>query len=337
VPKASQCACGTRGKKLYDALAEKTPRCACGPHDRLKAELQTPSTIIAVIDSGVDLRHRALKRHLWLNQSEQSGAGSYDDDSNGFVDDTRGWNFVADIAAPGENIRTAHLGNSYISLTGTSASAGFVAAAAGLLKSRRGWVSAQTIRQTIIESADESFDLKDKVAGKGALNSAAALSLFTRDHAMVNPPPGSAKHNSLLASAVAAQSAANLDTMRSSQPQAPNAYQQTGTLPPAGYDNPKPTIVANYDAYLTLLTLRGNATGVAGSLPMQLVDPTAGTAGVGGWSHNLGSGNYNFTAPVLSLPGRAGLDLSLALSYNSRVWTKYEPSTYYQDITAVFN
>ncbi|MCI0524019.1 MAG: S8 family serine peptidase, partial [Acidobacteria bacterium] len=61
--------------------------------NRLKAELQT---IIAVVDSGVDLRHRDLKRHLWLNHSEKSGAGSYDDDLNGFVDDTRGWNFVAD-------------------------------------------------------------------------------------------------------------------------------------------------------------------------------------------------------------------------------------------------
>ena len=34
-----------------------------------------------------------------------------------------------------------------------------------------------------------------------------------------------------------------------------------------------------------------------------------------------GSGNYQFAAPVLSLPGR-GLDLSLALAYNARVWSK---------------
>ena len=36
--------------------------------------------------------------------------------------------------------------------------------------------------------------------------------------------------------------------------------------------------------------------------------------------HGAGSGNFQFTAPVLSLPGR-GIDLSLALTYNSRVWT----------------
>lgn len=36
--------------------------------------------------------------------------------------------------------------------------------------------------------------------------------------------------------------------------------------------------------------------------------------------HGAGSGNFQFTAPVLSLPGR-GIDLSLGLTYNSRVWT----------------
>jgi YD repeat-containing protein len=34
------------------------------------------------------------------------------------------------------------------------------------------------------------------------------------------------------------------------------------------------------------------------------------------------SRNYNFQIPLISLPGRAGLDLGLSLSYNSLVWTK---------------
>jgi hypothetical protein len=34
-----------------------------------------------------------------------------------------------------------------------------------------------------------------------------------------------------------------------------------------------------------------------------------------------GSGNFQRTAPVLSLPGR-GVDISLALTYNSRLWNK---------------
>jgi RHS repeat-associated protein len=37
---------------------------------------------------------------------------------------------------------------------------------------------------------------------------------------------------------------------------------------------------------------------------------------------DLGSRNFNWSLPLLSLPGRAGLDVNLALYYNSLVWTK---------------
>ena len=42
----------------------------------------------------------------------------------------------------------------------------------------------------------------------------------------------------------------------------------------------------------------------------------------GGGGENPLSRNFNWTLPLLSLPGRAGLDLGLTLSYNSLVWTK---------------
>ena len=37
---------------------------------------------------------------------------------------------------------------------------------------------------------------------------------------------------------------------------------------------------------------------------------------------DLFSGNYNWSLPIVSLPGRAGHDLNLSLVYNSLVWTK---------------
>src|SRR5215203_5696157 len=37
---------------------------------------------------------------------------------------------------------------------------------------------------------------------------------------------------------------------------------------------------------------------------------------------DLGSRNFNWGLPLVSLPGRAGLDLNLGLYYNSLVWTK---------------
>jgi YD repeat-containing protein len=50
------------------------------------------------------------------------------------------------------------------------------------------------------------------------------------------------------------------------------------------------------------------------------LDPRNATGGGGG--ENPLSRNFNWSLPLVSLPGRAGLDLNLSLSYNSLVWTK---------------
>lgn len=44
---------------------------------------------------------------------------------------------------------------------------------------------------------------------------------------------------------------------------------------------------------------------------------------------NLGSRNFNWGLPIVSLPGRAGFDLSFTLHYNSLVWTKQNWSIQY--------
>jgi subtilisin family serine protease len=51
------------------------------------------TVIVAVIDNGVDTSHAALKDRLWSNADEVAGNGR-DDDNNGYVDDTRGWNLI---------------------------------------------------------------------------------------------------------------------------------------------------------------------------------------------------------------------------------------------------
>lgn len=43
---------------------------------------------------------------------------------------------------------------------------------------------------------------------------------------------------------------------------------------------------------------------------------------VGEAGADLLSGNFNWSLPIISLPGRAGLDFSFSLSYNSLVWLK---------------
>lgn len=52
---------------------------------------------------------------------------------------------------------------------------------------------------------------------------------------------------------------------------------------------------------------------------IERLDPRNAT---GGGGENPLSRNFNWNLPLVSLPGRAGLDLNLTLSYNSLVWTK---------------
>lgn len=55
--------------------------------------------IVAIIDTGMDLNHPALKNNLWVNDKEIPD-NKIDDDKNGFVDDINGWNFVNDTNKP---------------------------------------------------------------------------------------------------------------------------------------------------------------------------------------------------------------------------------------------
>ncbi|MDP2088492.1 MAG: S8 family peptidase [Flavobacteriaceae bacterium] len=64
-------------QKAYDFLADK------------KGE----KVIVAIIDSGIDIKHEDLKEVIWTNTKEIPNNG-IDDDKNGYVDDINGWNFL---------------------------------------------------------------------------------------------------------------------------------------------------------------------------------------------------------------------------------------------------
>ena len=54
----------------------------------------SPATIVAVLDTGIDLGHPELAGRVWTNPGEVAANG-VDDDGNGYVDDLHGWNFVS--------------------------------------------------------------------------------------------------------------------------------------------------------------------------------------------------------------------------------------------------
>ena len=65
--------------------------------------LYAKEVVVAVIDTGVDEAHPALKGRLWENPGEtgldsegrDKSTNGIDDDGNGYVDDIHGWNFVS--------------------------------------------------------------------------------------------------------------------------------------------------------------------------------------------------------------------------------------------------
>ncbi|MBN2182432.1 MAG: S8 family serine peptidase [Sedimentisphaerales bacterium] len=51
--------------------------------------------VVAVLDTGVDINHPDLKNNIWINKVEIPN-NYIDDDNNGYIDDTFGWNFEQD-------------------------------------------------------------------------------------------------------------------------------------------------------------------------------------------------------------------------------------------------
>ena len=61
-------------------------------YELLEALPATRTVTVAIIDTGVDISHPALKDHIRINEKEIPGNG-IDDDNNGYIDDVYGWDF----------------------------------------------------------------------------------------------------------------------------------------------------------------------------------------------------------------------------------------------------
>lgn len=85
--------------KIFPALLYSLLFFYAGP---LFAHSLENKILISVIDTGIDLKNKEIKKHLWKNpgetgldsQQKDKESNGIDDDHNGFVDDVHGWNFV---------------------------------------------------------------------------------------------------------------------------------------------------------------------------------------------------------------------------------------------------
>lgn len=222
------------------------------------------------------------------------------------------------VAAPGTNILTTQRGGSYWTVTGTSAAAPLVSGIAGLLKTVNPAANSAAISRAIYKGARQNVSLSGKVSSGGVADAAGALERARGNHSPPFATPGigsggngsgggfSTTPPSLVRNAPS--SLPNLDETRNAQ------YAQPKTQAPIQANLP----CADCDPY--------GGGGGGGNYPGG--DPNfSGPRGrptneTGQPGVDLGSQNVNWSLPLVSLPGRAGLDLNLTLTYNSLVWTK---------------
>lgn len=225
------------------------------------------------------------------------------------------------LAAPGTNILTTQRGGGYWTVTGTSAAAPIVSGIAGLLRTRQPHGPVAIIARAIADGTRQTPSLAGKVSSGGIADAAGALAKLRGSNNQSVPfqtpglgsggnGPGGSFSTTPPGTTTGAPGAnlPNLDEARNTQPQQPKARAPIqSNLPCADCDT------------------QGGGTGGTYHPPN---DPNFGTArglpinDTGEPGVDLGSRNFNWSVPLLSLPGRAGLDLNLTLSYNSLVWTR---------------
>jgi RHS repeat-associated protein len=222
------------------------------------------------------------------------------------------------VAAPGVDILTTKTGGGYFFVNGTSAAAALVSGVAGLLKTASPWLdSAARLKGALADGARRVDTLAGKVATGGVVNAPGALRAAQasggggnggqppRPHPNAGNRGRNVKRVTPPSSNVSgAQIGPDLNELRGQPSHAP-----TG--------EPRDHIRANLPPICADCFEAGGTSDPQFSTERDEPHNETGQPG-----EDLGSKNFNWAMPLVSLPGRAGHDLNLTLYYNSLVWTK---------------
>ncbi|HUS09111.1 MAG TPA: S8 family serine peptidase, partial [Pyrinomonadaceae bacterium] len=238
------------------------------------------------------------------------------------------------VAAPGNSIITTQLGGNYAAVSGTSASAPLVSGVAGLLKSFSPALGPHNVIRAITETARQVTSLSGKVSSGGVLDATAALNAV---HG--NPYQGNGNSNNgnggngqaYVPPALRQDNnegrANGKDGLHVPAPPGLSGAPQ-GNLPDLDQSRKvrtSPTTAPSVPIQSNLMCADcdpGGGGGAGGSDPYFGTARTRPANETGRPDETLGSRNFNWSLPILGLKGRAGLDLSIVLYYNSLVWTK---------------
>jgi len=102
------------GKAGIDINAEKAWAITTG----------SKKVVVAIIDTGTDVKNPELHENLWVNEAEANGKPSVDDDGNGFVDDIYGYDFVNNTGDPSPKSTKEEAGGHGTHVAGTIGAVG---------------------------------------------------------------------------------------------------------------------------------------------------------------------------------------------------------------------
>jgi RHS repeat-associated protein len=246
------------------------------------------------------------------------------------------------VAAPGVDVLTTKMGGDYWSVSGTSVSAPLVAGIAGLVKTQRPRLSAEATRLAVVNGARKVDALAGRVSSGGVASAAGALRAL--GGGPYGAPPGQGN-------AAGGDGNGNANGQQGGQsPPPPPAPAHGGRKQDDFKGTPAPTTQSAAANLPELDKIRGQGSyvpqGDAAPIRSNLApicdtcyEPPDGDPRFTGDTEfsnarsrpqnetgepgvDLGSRNFNWSTPLVSLPGRAGLDLNLVLYYNSLVWTR---------------